>query len=415
MAFDVAEATQRIEDQIDRLSRLRAEDRPGWTREVFGEPYRESREWVAAAMREAGLEVRRDAAGNIVGRLPGTHSSAPALMTGSHTDTVDGGGRFDGVVGVLGAIEAARSIRESGTPLDRDLLVVDFLGEESNQYGLSCLGSRTMAGELTAADLDRRNAAGRTLGSAYEGFGLDPAALLEPARTAPGPLHGYVELHIEQGPTLEQEGEQIGVVTSICGIERFVAHFAGREDHAGTRPVADRHDAMVAAAQAVLAVRSEGCGAPGVATTTHVRNRSSSPNVVPSAVDVSGELRSIDRSWLTGAKRRLGEQILSASREYGVDVDFDWTSDNAIVESHPRAYDLVAATTAQLGYSWRPVPSGATHDAVHLASLAPMAMIFVPSRDGRSHCPEEWTDAADIGRGVHVLAETLRALDTARL
>ncbi|MGQ1798862.1 M20 family metallo-hydrolase [Kocuria oceani] len=415
MSFDVVEATQRVEEQIDRLSRLRAEDRPGWTRQVFGEPYRESREWVAATMREAGLEVHRDAAGNLVGRLAGTSSSAPALMTGSHTDTVDGGGRFDGVVGVLGAIEAARSIRESGTPLSRDLLVVDFLGEESNEYGLSCLGSRTMAGELTAADLDRRNLPGRSLGSAYEAFGLDPSALLNPDRTAPGPLHGYVELHIEQGPTLEREGDQIGVVTSISGIERFVAHFAGREDHAGTRPVADRHDAMVAAAQAVLAVRSEGCGAPGVATTTHVRNRSSSPNVVPSAVDVSGELRSIDRSWLTGAKRRLGEQILSASRGYGVDVDFDWTSDNEIVDVHPRAYDLVAATTAELGYSWRPVPSGATHDAVHLASLAPMAMIFVPSRDGRSHCPEEWTDAADIGRGVHVLAESLRALDAARL
>ncbi|OLT10244.1 Zn-dependent hydrolase [Kocuria sp. CNJ-770] len=415
MPFDVVEATQRVQEQIDRLSRLRAEDRPGWSRQVFGEPYRESRAWVAATMREAGLEVHRDAAGNLVGRLAGTSPSAPALMTGSHTDTVDGGGRFDGVVGVLGAIEAARSIRESGTPLSRDLLVFDFLGEESNEYGLSCLGSRTMAGELTAADLDRRNSSGRSLGSAYDSFGLDPSALLDPARTAPGPLHGYVELHIEQGPTLEREGEQIGVVTSICGIERFVAHFAGREDHAGTRPVADRHDAMVAAAEAVLAVRSEGCGAPGVATTTHVRNRSSSPNVVPSAVDVSGELRSIDRSWLTGAKRRLGEQILSASRGYGVDVDFDWTSDNEIVEAHPRAYDLVAATTAELGYSWRPVPSGATHDAVHLASLAPMAMIFVPSRDGRSHCPEEWTDAADIGRGVHVLAETLRALDTARL
>lgn len=415
MPFDVVETTQRVEEQIDRLSRLRSEDRPGWTRQVFSEPYRESREWVAAAMRDAGLEVHRDAAGNVIGRLAGTNPSAPALMTGSHTDTVDGGGRFDGMVGVLGAIEAARSLRESGTPLSRDLLVVDFLGEESNEYGLSCLGSRSMAQEMTAADLDRRNPSGRTLGSVYEAFGLDPSALLDPARVAPGPLHGYVELHIEQGPTLEQEGTQIGVVTSISGIERFVAHFAGREDHAGTRAVADRHDAMVAAAQAVLAVRSEGCGAPGVATTTHVRNRSSSPNVVPSAVDLSGELRSIDRSWLTGAKRRLGEQILSTSREYGVDVTFDWTSDNEIVDVHPRSYDLVAATTTELGYSWRPVPSGATHDAVHLASLAPMAMIFIPSRDGRSHCPEEWTDAADIGRGVHVLAETLRTLDTARL
>ncbi|MFE7629773.1 M20 family metallo-hydrolase [Kocuria sp. NPDC057446] len=415
MQFDLEETAQRVEEQVDQLSRLCRDDRRGWTRQVFSEPYRESREWVAARMRDAGLEVHRDAAGNLVGRLPGARPAAPALMTGSHTDTVDGGGRFDGVVGVLAAVEVARAVRDSGTPLSRDLLVVDFLGEEPNDFGLSCLGSRSLARELTAADLDRRNGAGRSLARTYEDFGLDPSAVLRPAR--PGPLHAFVELHIEQGPALEQGGEQIGVVTSVCGIERFVAHFAGREDHAGTRPVADRQDALVAAAEAVLAVRREGCGAPGhgVATATHADNRSPSPNVVPSAVDLRGELRSIDRSWLSGARRRLGETVLAASRGYGVDVEFDWTTDNEVVDADPRAHDVVAATADRLGYSWRPIPSGATHDAVHMAALAPMAMIFVPSRDGRSHCPEEWTDPLEIGRGVHVLGETLRALDTAPL
>lgn len=417
MQFELEETTQRVEEQVAELSRLRRDDRRGWTRQVFSDPYRESREWVAARMRDAGLEVHRDAAGNLVGRLAGSRPSAPALMTGSHTDTVDGGGRFDGVVGVLAAVEVARSIRASGTPLSRDLLVVDFLGEEPNDFGLSCLGSRSMAGETTAADLGRRDGAGRTLAAAYEDFGLDPSAVLQPSRLDPGPLHAFVELHIEQGPALEQGGEQIGVVTSVCGIERFVAHFAGREDHAGTRPVADRQDALVAAAEAVLAVRREGCGAPGhgVATATHADNLSPSPNVVPSAVDLRGELRSIDRSWLSGARRRLGETVLTAARGYGVDVEFDWTTDNPVVDAHPRAHDVVAATADRLGYSWRPIPSGATHDAVHMAALAPMAMIFVPSRDGRSHCPEEWTDPLEIGRGVHVLGETLRALDTAPL
>lgn len=417
MQFDLEETTQRVEEQVAELSRLRRDDRRGWTRQVFSDPYRESREWVAARMQDAGLEVRRDAAGNLVGRLAGSRPSAPALMTGSHTDTVDGGGRFDGVVGVLAAVEVARSIRASGTPLSRDLLVVDFLGEEPNDFGLSCLGSRSMAREMTVADLGRRDGAGRTLAAAYQDFGLDPSAVLQPSRLDPGPLHAFVELHIEQGPALEQGGEQIGVVTSVCGIERFVAHFAGREDHAGTRPVADRQDALVAAAEAVLAVRREGCGAPGngVATATHADNLSPSPNVVPSAVDLRGELRSIDRSWLSGARRRLGETVLAAARGYGVDVEFDWTTDNPVVDAHPRAHDVVAATADRLGYSWRPIPSGATHDAVHMAALAPMAMIFVPSRDGRSHCPEEWTDPLEIGRGVHVLGETLRALDTAPL
>ncbi|MFF0903498.1 UNVERIFIED_CONTAM: M20 family metallo-hydrolase [Kocuria sp. CPCC 205316] len=417
MQFDLEETSQRVEEQVGQLSRLRRDDRRGWTRQVFSDPYRESREWVAARMKDAGLEVRRDVAGNLVGRLAGARPAAPALMTGSHSDTVDGGGRFDGVVGVLAAIEVARSIRASGSPLTRDLLVVDFLGEEPNDFGLSCLGSRSMAREMTAADLARRNGAGKTLAAAYEDFGLDPSAVLQSSPPGPGPLHAFVELHIEQGPALERGGEQIGVVTSVCGIERFVAHFAGREDHAGTRPVADRQDAMVAAAEAVLAVRREGCGAPGngVATATHADNLSPSPNVVPSAVDLRGELRSIDRSWLSGARRKLGESVLAASRRYGVDVEFDWTTDNHVVDTHPRAHDVVAATADRLGYSWRAIPSGATHDAVHMAALAPMAMIFVPSRGGRSHCPEEWTDPLEIGRGVHVLGETLRSLDTAPL
>lgn len=414
MQFDLKGTARRVDEQVKQLSSFSRDDRPGWTRQVFSDPYRQSRHWITSQMQDAGLEVRQDAAGNLIGRLAGTDPSAPALMTGSHTDTVDGGGRFDGVVGVLGAIEVARNIRESGSPLSRDLLIVDFFGEESNDFGLSCLGSRSMANEMTVADLERRNGHGQPLGEAYEQFGIDPSALLQHASLAPGTLHGYVELHIEQGPTLEESNEQIGVVTSISGIERFIAHFTGRYDHAGTRPVADRHDAMVAAAQAVLAVRNEGCGGPsqGVATATHVRNHSPSPNVVPSSVDLSGELRSIDPSWLAGAKRRLGEEIVTASREYGVDVEFDWTVDNEIVNAHPRSYDIVAAVTQELGYSWKPVPSGATHDAVHMASLSPMAMIFVPSHDGRSHCPEEWTDAMDVGRGVHVLAETLRALDS---
>lgn len=414
MTFDIEETTQRVEDRIASLSRIRQEDRRGWTRQVFSETYRESRGWVVSQMRDAGLEVHTDPAGNIVGRLPGTSPSAPALMTGSHTDTVDGGGRFDGVVGVLGAIEAARAIRASGTPLTRDLFVVDFLGEESNDYGLSCLGSRSLAGHMTTRDLERRNEEGRSLAAAYEGFGVDPAEVLRPSPPVPVPLHAFVELHVEQGPELENGGEQIGVVTSICGIERFVAHFSGSNDHAGTRPMADRRDAMVAAAEAVLAVRQEGCGAPvhGVATTTHVKNHSSSPNVVPSAVDVRGELRSIDPSWLSGARRRLGDTVLAAARENGVDVDFDWSTDNEIVGTHPQAFDIVARAADRLGYSWRPIPSGATHDAVHMASLAPMAMVFVPSHHGRSHCPEEWTDAADIGRGIHVLGETLRSFDS---
>lgn len=412
-----SETAGRVEAGITEASAYSEADRRGWTREVFSEAYRESRQWTKARMREAGLEVHVDAAGNIVGRLPGTNPNAPALVTGSHTDTVDGGGRFDGVVGVVGAIDAVRQLRQSGTTLTRDLLVVDFLGEESNPYGLSCLGSRAAAGELTAADLNRTDYRGVTLGESYADFGLDPASTITSHWARSTPLHAFLELHIEQGPTLEQRQMPLGIVTGIAGIQRLLATFTGTPDHAGTRPMDDRHDALAAAAEAVLAVRREGCGAPnhGVATTTRVESDSHSPNVVPSLVRMTSEVRSIDKEWLSGVKGRLAEEILSRAQEHGVDVEFNWSTDNEVVRTHTGVCDAAAAAADALGIPWMPVPSGATHDAVHMSRLAPMGMIFVPSKAGKSHCPEEWTDFSDIATGVNALTQALITLDQSEL
>ncbi|MBG6181084.1 M20 family metallo-hydrolase [Arthrobacter sp. CAN_A1] len=412
-----AETAERLETGILEIADYRDASRPGWTRDVFSEAYRESRQWTVQRMTEAGLEVHTDRAGNIVGRLPGTNPNAPALVTGSHTDTVDGGGRFDGIVGVLGAIDAVRQLRQSDTALTRDLLVVDFFGEESNPYGLSCLGSRAAAGELTVEDLDRTDYRGVTLGRSYSDYGLDPASTLSSAWARFTALHAFLELHIEQGPTLEQRGLPLGIVTGIAGIQRLLAVFTGSPDHAGTRPMTDRADAMVAAAEAVLAVRREGCGAPthGVATTTRVESESRSPNVVPSLVRMTSEVRSVDAEWLSGVKGRLAQEILGQARHHGVDVDFTWSTDNEVVQTHPGVHDTAARVADTLGIPWMPVPSGATHDAVHMATLAPMGMIFIPSAGGKSHCPEEWTDFTDAATGVTALAHTLIALDQAPL
>jgi N-carbamoyl-L-amino-acid hydrolase len=406
-------AAERIERDVADLATIRDPGSPGWTRNVFSDPYRASREWVAAKMAEVGLDVRRDETGNLVGVLHGRRPDAPALVTGSHTDTVVGGGRFDGVVGVLGAVELVRQLRERDVELTRDLVVVDFLGEESNDFGLSCLGSRALAGELGAADLDRADGEGIRLGDRYAAFGVDPSGVLAVDWARRMPLHCYVELHVEQGPVLERKGVPIGVVTAIAGIERLLATFTGRPDHAGTRPMDDRRDAMVAAAEAVLAIEREGCGAPvhGVATTTRLTTQPDAPNVVPGSVRLRAEMRSIDEPWLTSARRRLIEEIAGQARERGVDVDFAWTSDNEIVQASTEVHDALARAADRNGLAWTPVPSGATHDAVHLARLCPMGMVFIPSRDGRSHCPEEWSEFADVAAGVQVLGSTLQALD----
>lgn len=402
---------ERLAAAIEALAEFHDSSRPGWSREVFSEPYRASREWVRAQMADAGLDPVVDPAGNIVGRLPGA-GGGPALVTGSHTDTVPLGGRYDGVVGVLAGIEVARRLRETGTRLRHDLLVVDFLGEEANEFGISCLGSRSVAGVLQRDHLDRVDGSGVRLGDALESFGVEPSAALSGA-WRPDDVHAYVELHIEQGPLLERSGERIGVVTAIAGIDRLLVSFTGRSGHAGTTPMADRHDALVSAAAAVLTVDRVGCGAPvhGVATCGHIRSGPGSMGVISDHARLWAEVRSVDGSWLSGARRRIVDEIAAEARGRGVEIDVEWLSDQDPVPTTPALRDVIGQAADDVGLAWKAVPSGAGHDAAHLARLGPMGMIFVPSRDGRSHCPEEFTPVEDIAAGAQVLAATLLRLD----
>jgi len=403
---------ERIATDLDGLAQFRDSAQPGWTRTVFSNAYRGSRQWTAELMRSAGMDVHSDPAGNIIGRCPGRNRELPVLMAGSHTDTVHGGGRFDGIVGVLSAIEAVRRLREGGHQLERDLVIVDFLGEEANEFGISCIGSRSIAGLLTVEHLGRADSSGTSLGSALESFGLDPERAIDNAWHQ-GSVHAYVELHIEQGPVLERSGTSIGVVTAIAGIERLMVSFRGRADHAGTMPMELRQDALVAAARAVLTVEREACGAPvhGVSTTGRIESRPGAFNIVPDEAQIWAEMRSVDREWLQGARRRVAETIAAEAEAQGVVTAIDWLSDQDPVAVDADVADHIAASADGLGLSWEAVPSGAGHDAAHLAHLAPMGMIFVPSVNGRSHVPEELTHLDDLGRGAHVLASVLERLD----
>lgn len=402
---------QRVKADLEALALFTAGG-SGCDRTLFSSAYNESRSWVTGRMRDAGLEVRRDAAGNLIGVLDGEDPTGPALMLGSHTDTVHGGGHFDGVVGVLGAIETVRLIRESGQRPRRSIQVVDFLGEEANDHGLTCLGSRSMTGELTAADLDRPNTEGVTLGEQCARAGLDPSAMIGGGWLKREKASAYLELHIEQGPVLEAQKVEIGIVTAIAGIERLVAQFVGQADHAGTMPMLDRRDALAAAAETVLAVRQLGCDAEGagVATTSRVTALPGSPNVVPSAARLEAEMRSTDPVWLDTARLRLAQEVADKAAALGVGVELDWVHDNEPQPLNDSLQTAIIGAAESLGRSWIPIPSGATHDAVHVARRIPAAMIFVPSVDGRSHCPEEMTKLSDITTGIDVLAHTVLAL-----
>lgn len=409
--FDLQSTAERLDADLTALAAFRDDRHAGWTREVFSEPYLDSRGWTRRAMADAGLEVHIDGAGNIIGRLPGLQPELPPLVTGSHTDTVQQGGRFDGMVGVLGAIEFARLLRESGTRLVHDLVVIDFLGEEANEYGISCLGSRSISGLLTPEHLDETDGH-RRLGDALSSFGVDPSAAVGGA-WQPDSVHAYLELHIEQGPLLERAETQIGVVTAIAGIDRILAKFTGQSGHAGTTPMQDRHDSLVAAANAVLVVDRVGCGAPvhGVSTSGRIESSPGAMNVITNEARLWSEIRSVDATWLTGARRQIVEEITADAQRRGVDVEIEQLTDQEPVPAQGAMQDLVGATAQELGYTWKAVPSGAGHDAAHMARLGPMGMLFVPSRNGLSHCPDEFTDLDDIVRGVDVLGQTLIRLD----
>ncbi len=408
---DLAPSAERVDADLAALAALSDRSRPGWTRMALTEIERDGRQWALRQLRDLGLEVRTDAAGNVFGVLAGSVAGAGALMTGSHLDTVDGGGRFDGVVGFAGALEAVRLIRESGRVLRHDLVVADFFGEEPNRFGLSCVGSRALAGRLTPAHLDLTDAGGQRFGAALSRAGIDASRLFE-ARLDPGYVRAFIELHVEQGPHLERAGSQLGLVTSITGVTRFRALFTGERGHAGATAMRDRHDAGCAAAGTVLAVERIASGREDArGTTGSVLFTPDAVNVVTGQAELTGELRSPDGSWLSYAREELLGAARAESEGRGVRLDWQWQPSEPPVPLDASLLGLCQRATARLGYQASLMYSAAEHDAAVLAALAPAAMIFVPSRDGRSHCPEEWTDTSDILAGVHALAECLLTAD----
>jgi N-carbamoyl-L-amino-acid hydrolase len=396
------------------LGELTDPGRP-FTRRCFTDRFLVGRRWLGERFAAAGLSVRLDAGGNLIGRREGSDPSLPALAIGSHSDTVPSGGRFDGPLGVVAGLEVAETLRDQGITLRHPLEIIDFLSEEPSDYGLSCVGSRAMTGHLDAAMLDLANAGGETLGSAMMRMGARPAECLAPGRSD---IAAFLELHIEQGPVLEAEGTEIGIVTGIAGILRLEIVFTGSADHAGTTPYELRRDALVAAAETVLAVRrlGEALAATGngffVATTGLLTVSPNAANVVPGAVRMVVEARAEQVSSFTAFTDQISAASLAAAAAARVERSgFRPLSRSQPALCDPALRNHLDAAAQGLGLSTMTLASGAGHDAAFMATIAPTAMIFVPSREGRSHCPEEWTDPAACAQGVALLFETLLRID----
>ena len=405
---------ERIEADLEQLAKFTDPELP-YTRRAFSPLYEAARAWLAVRFRDAGLDTRVDAAGNLIGRLGG--GPGPALMLGSHIDTVEAGGRFDGIVGVLGALEVVRCIREAGVALSRPLEVVDFVCEEPTIVNLSPLGSRVMAGDVTTEMVAAASApSGEPLAEAIARLGGDAARLAD-ARRRPGDIAGYLELHIEQGPVLERAGVDIGVVTIVAAPCRAVVSITGAADHAGATAMPDRRDALAGAAELTLAVERivsvPDIVQESVGTVGFLRVTPNMVNVIPGRVDLTVEVRSTQREALTWAMEEIEGALREISARRGLGSTLEWRHEEHPVPIPSEMQEIVATAAANLHIPAMLLPSRASHDAARLAPVAPVGMVFIPCKNGRSHCPEEWAELGDIVTGARVLGEALLLLDEA--
>jgi ureidoglycolate amidohydrolase len=369
---------------------------------------------VTAWLREAQLEPRLDAVGNLFATWPGSAPDAPRVLTGSHVDTTLNAGAYDGVLGVLGAIEAVSLLRERGFAPRRTVEVVAWAGEEP-RFGTGCVGSRCAAGDLSRADLDRlADRSGITMAVALREAGFDPDRLAD-AVIDPATVHALVELHIEQAIVLETHGEPIGVVEAIAAPPDFRLVFEGAATHAGATPMGLRRDALVGAAEAVVAVERAArasSSATTVGTVGVVRALPGAINVVPGIAALDVDVRDSDLGAREEVVARIVEESRAIADARGLTLRVEEIVVDTPVACSPEVVAASVAACEELQYNYRRMISGAYHDAMILGRRFPVGMVFVPSRGGVSHHPDEYTAPEELDRGVGVLAGTLERLAT---
>jgi N-carbamoyl-L-amino-acid hydrolase len=398
---------KRIMDHILALAEFGKNPQGGVSRVAYSDADKQGREYVLGLMRAAKLEVSIDAAGNLIGRRAGSSSGLLPLLIGSHVDSVPEGGNYDGVVGSIGAIEVAQTLAENNLALRHPLEVVIFQNEEG---GL--IGSRAMDGELTEKELDLVSRSGKTIREGIQFIGGDISKLSD-VRRKKGDITAYLELHIEQGGTLDTEKINIGVVEGIVGINWWDVTIEGFANHAGTTAMNNRQDALLAGAKFIEAVNRVVTSVPGrqVGTVGRINALPGAPNVIPGKVVLSLELRDLDDAKINMLFERIKAEAEKIGAESKTKFDFKEINVNIPAPTDARIRSLIAQAARDLGLTTKSLPSGAGHDAQDMARLGPVGMIFVPSVGGISHSPREFSHPDDIANGANVLLHTLLKLD----
>lgn len=401
----------RIQAMIEALDRHTDTPGHGTTRLTWTPTYRAAADHVAADMRAAGLAVREDAVGNLFGRLEGSCPDLPPVLVGSHLDSVRQGGRFDGPAGIVAGIEAARLLGELGLVPRRPIEIVALIEEEGGRFGGGLLGSRLLAGQIGPQDLHgMQDGDGVPAVQAMRDYGLDPD-LAGQAALAPGAAHAWLELHIEQGPVLEAEGLDVAIVDRIVGLAQLQVTVRGQAGHAGTVPMDRRRDALAGAVTilAQLPDLARQTGRESVLTVGRLEVLPGAANVIPDRVTFTIDLRAPDHDVVL----RLIEMVegcVAHAQGNGLVCTVERQLFAAPTPMSGQIVQALGASADALGLSHRLMVSGAGHDAMVLAGVMPAGMIFVPSRDGISHAPEEFSTPAWLARGTDLLFATLRRI-----
>ena len=412
MSLDRMES--RIKQDLEYLKRFTATPGKGCTRLPFTEEAKGAVDYLKEKMQEAGMETWEDEAGNVFGVLKGNSSQQPCVMMGSHYDSVTNGGDFDGIAGVVCAIEVARQIKEQKIELDRDFVVAGFCDEEGLRFGTGYFGSGAMLGHRDVEYCRKfKDMDGISIYDAMNSYGLNPENIKK-AKWNDQSIMAFLELHIEQGPVLDTQQIEIGLVDCIVGIQRYMVTVHGRADHAGTTPMDMRIDAVDAATKVISKIgdwaREKGTGT--VATTGYICTKPGGMNIVAEEVQFTVDIRSRNNDNICQIADSIREELEVQTQRIGGSFEIEQKLNITPVNLSQAMLDVMQSTCEEKKYTYKRMPSGAGHDSLEIGQTIPTVMIFVPSKDGRSHCPIEYTSYEEFAKATDVMVELVKKLLT---
>jgi allantoate deiminase len=400
----------RIKKDIEKLSEFNATPGKGLTRFSFTKEDKQVREYLKEELEKLDVEIYEDEAATLFAKRKGTDEKLPPIMIGSHFDSVKNGGNFDGPAGVVMALEIFRALEENNIKTKYPVEFVAMIEEEGGRFGAGVFGSRAMAGMVSYEDLVRnKDENGVSMAQAMEEFGFDPKKIGD-AKRNPEDIKAFIELHIEQGPLLESKSKDVGIVDYIVGINHINITVKGRPDHAGTTPMDMRADAMDTASKVISKIGGyaveENNGT--VATVGSLKIKPGATNIVAADVEFTVDLRSKDYESIKRVKSKIVKDLEELTKDNeGLSFETVQMLDIRPVEMSKEILNIFEKNAENNKFSYETMISGAGHDAMIMGSITDVGLIFVPSKDGRSHCPEEWTDYEDLQKGIELIYDTV--------